>query len=123
MQGLVYQIQSACDYTKAGAGWLSGETPPKHDDDEQSIDELRARIRSTIAFAEAVTETQYASASERKIGLPWAPGKALMGEDYLLQIIMPNVYFHLAMTYAILRHNGVDIGKMDFLGDIRWITP
>ena len=122
MQGLIYQVQSACDYVKAGAGWLSGETPPKHDDNEQSIDELRVRIRKTIAFAAGVTEAQYAGAIERKIGLPWAPGRSLVGEDYLLQIIMPNVYFHLAMTYAILRHNGVDIGKMDFLGDIRWIT-
>lgn len=53
--------------------------------------------------------------------MPWAPGKALEGEDYLLQIIIPNVYFHLAMIYAILRHNGVEIGKMDFLGNIRWM--
>lgn len=121
MQGLVYQVQSACDYVKAGAGWLSGEAPPKHADNEQGIEELRSRIRKTLAFAEAVAEEQFVGASERKIGLPWAPGKALEGEDYLLQIIIPNVYFHLAMIYAILRHNGVEIGKMDFLGNIRWM--
>ena len=123
MQGLLYQVQSACDYVKAGAGWLSGHAPPKHDDDEQNIEELRLRLRNTIAFAEAVTEEQFAGASARKIALPWAPGKALVGEDYLLQIILPNVYFHLTIAYAILRHNGVDIGKMDFLGSIRWTTP
>jgi len=122
MQGLVYQVQSACDYVKAGAGWLSGEAPPKHADNEQSLEELRSRIRKTLAFAGAVTEAQFVGASERKIGLPWAPGKALGGEDYLLQIILPNVYFHLGMIYAILRHNGVEIGKMDFLGNIRWTT-
>ena len=121
MQGLVYQVQSACDYVKAGAGWLSGKAPPNHADDEKTLEEVRARIRMTIAFAEAVPKEQFAGAGERKISLPWAPGKVLSGEDYLLQIIMPNVYFHLAMIYAILRHNGVDIGKMEFLGDLRWI--
>jgi hypothetical protein len=66
MQHLIYQIQSACDYVKAAAAWLSGQTPPKHEDNEQTIDELRARIRKTVAFAESVKEAQYAGASERK---------------------------------------------------------
>ena len=123
MHGLLYQVQSACDYVKAGAGWLSGEAPPKHADNEQGIDELRSRLRETIAFAEAITEEQFAGASARNIALPWAPGKVLVGEDYLLQVIVPNVYFHLTMAYAILRHNGVDLGKMDFLGSIRWAMP
>jgi hypothetical protein len=68
-----------------------------------------------------VREAQYAGASDRKIGLSWAPGKHLGGKDYLLQMTIPNVYFHVAIAYAILRHNGVDIGKMDFLGPINWI--
>src|ERR1700716_4488918 len=117
----IYQIQSACDYIKAGAAWLSGQTPPKHEDNEQTIDELRARIRKTVAFVESVTEAQYAGAVERKVSPSWAPGKVLGGEDYLLQMTIPNAYFHVAMAYAILRHNGVDIGKMDFLGPINWI--
>ena len=121
MKPLIYQVQSACDYVKAAAAWLSGQTPPKHEDNEQSIDEVRARIRKTVAFAESVTEAQYAGAAERKVGLSWAPGKVIGGEDYLLQITIPNVYFHIVMAYAILRHNGVDIGKMDFLGPIHWI--
>jgi uncharacterized protein len=82
---------------------------------------VRARIRKTIAFAESVTEAQYAGAAERKVSLSWAPGKVLGGEDYLLQMAIPNVYFHIVMAYATLRHNGVDIGKMDFLGPIHWI--
>jgi len=82
---------------------------------------VRARIRKTVAFAESVTEAQYAGAAERKVSLSWAPGKVLGGEDYLLQMTIPNVYFHIVMAYAILRHNGVDIGKMDFLGPIHWI--
>jgi hypothetical protein len=121
MKDFIYQVQSACDYVKAGAAWLSGQTPPKHEDNEQTIDELRTRIRKTVAFAESVKEAQYAGASERKVKLSWAPGKIIGGEDYLLQMTIPNTFFHIAMAYAILRHNGVDVGKMDFLGPINLI--
>src|ERR1700735_1300172 len=121
MKPFIYQVQSACDYVKAAAAWLSGQTPPKHEDNEQTIDEVRARIRKTVAFAESVTEAQYAGAAERKGSLSWAPGKVLGGEDYLLQMTIPNVYFHIVMAFAILRHNGVDVGKMDCLGLIHWI--
>ena len=116
MKNFIYQVQSACDYVKAAAAWLSGQTPPKHEDNERTIDELRARIRKTVAFAESVREAQYAGASERKVKLSWAPGKVIGGEHYLLQMTIPNTFFHIAMAYAILRHNGVDVGKMDFLG-------
>src|SRR3981081_3638965 len=121
MKDFIYQVQSACDYVKAGAAWLSGQTPPKHEDNEQTIDELRARIRKTVAFAESVKEAQYAGASERKVKLSWAPGKVIGGEDYLLQMAIPNIFFHIAMAYAILRHNGVNVGKMDFLGPINLV--
>src|ERR1700689_4807350 len=121
MKPFIYQVQSACDYVKAAAAWLSGQTPPKHEDNEQTIDEVRARIRKTVAFAESVTEAQYAGASERKIKLSWAPGKVIGGEDYVLQMTIPNTFFHIAMAYAILRHNGVDVSKMDFLGPINLV--
>src|SRR6202045_4780786 len=122
MKPFIYQVQSACDYVKAGAAWLSGQTPPKHEDNEHTIDEVRARIRKTVDFAESVKEVQYAGASERKVSMSWAPaGKVLGGEDYLLQMTIPNTFFHVAMAYAVLRHNGVNIGKMDFLGPINWI--
>lgn len=121
MQPFIYQVQSACDYVKAGAAWLSGQTPPKHEDNERTIDEVRARIRKTVAFAESVKEAQYAGAGERKVKLSWAPAKVIGGEDYLLQMTIPNTFFHIAMAYAILRHNGVDIGKMDFLGPINLV--
>jgi hypothetical protein len=121
MKPFIYQVQSACDYVKAAAAWLSGQTPPRHEDNEQTIDEVRARIRKTVAFAESVKPAQYAGASERRVSLSWAPGKVLAGPDYLVQMTVPNTYFHLAMAYAILRHSGVDIGKMDFLGPINWI--
>jgi uncharacterized protein len=121
MKPFIYQVQSACDYVKAAVAWLSGQTPPKHDDNERTIDELRSRIWKTVAFAESVQEAQYAGAADRKVSLSFAPpGKVLGGENYLLQMTIPNVYFHIAMAYAILRHNGVDIGKIDFLGPINW---
>ena len=122
MKPFIYQVQSACDYLKAAAAWLSGQKPPKHEDAEQMVDEVRARIRRTVAFVESVTEAQYAGAAEQRVSLSFAPaGKVLVGPNYLLQMTIPNVYFHLAMAYAILRHNGVDVGKMDFLGPINWV--
>jgi hypothetical protein len=112
----IQQVQSACDYVKFAAARLSGQTPPKQEDTEQTIDELRERIRKTIEFAKSVKEAQYDGASERKVGVTWAPPcKVIRGADYLLQLTIPNTYFHVTTAYAILRHNGVDVGKMDFL--------
>ena len=122
MRPFSYQIQSACDYVKGAAAWLSGQTPPKHDDNETTFEELRARIRKSVAFAQSVKEDQYAGAGERKVSLFWAPGKIMSGKDYLLQMVMPNTFFHIAMAYAILRSNGVDVGKMDFLGPINLVA-
>jgi hypothetical protein len=120
MKDFVYQVQSACDYVKGAAAWLSGQTPPRHEDNERTVGEIRDRIRKTVAFVESVKEQQYEGAKERRVGFTWAPGKDMAGDDYLLQMIIPNVYFHLSMAYAILRHNGVDVGKMDFLGQLRF---
>lgn len=121
MQPFVYQVQSACDYLKGAAAWLSGQTPPKHEDNEQTIHEVRARIRKTIEFCRSVPAEQYQRAAEQHVRLSWAPGKYLEGQDYLLQMTIPNLYFHLTVAYAILRHRGVDVGKMDFLGPIAFI--
>jgi uncharacterized protein len=68
-----------------------------------------------------VKEEQYAAANERKINVSWVPGKVIGGEDYLLQVTVPNTFFHIATAYAILRHNGVDVGKMDFLGPLKFV--
>ncbi|NIJ34109.1 DUF1993 domain-containing protein [Sphingomonas oligoaromativorans] len=121
MKPLIYQVQSACDYVKGGAAWLSGQKPPKHEDTEQTIAEVRARIRKTIDYARSVPAVSYVDAESQKISLSWAPGKVLGGRDYLLQMVIPNVYFHIAMTYSILRKDGVDVGKMDFLGAINFV--
>ena len=121
MKNFIYQIQSACDYVKGAAAWLSGQTAPRHEDNEKTIGELRARIRKTVAYVETVKEAQYEEASRRRVSFSWAPGKVMDGKDYLLQMTIPNVFFHIAMAYAILRHNGVDVGKMDFLGPMNFV--
>lgn len=121
MQPFIYQVQSACDYVKGAVAWLSGQEPPKHEDTEQTIDEVRARIRKTLAFVASVNEAQYAGAGARNVSLSWAPGKVIGGEDYVIQVTIPNVYFHVSMAYAILRHNGVEVGKMDFLGPMNFV--
>src|ERR1700727_33567 len=77
MKPLIYQVQSACDYVKAAAAWLSGQAPPKHEDNEQTLEELRARVRKTVDFAKSVRKAQYDSAERRKITLSWAPGTIL----------------------------------------------
>ena len=122
MRPFIYQIQSASDYLKGGAAWLSGQKPPQYMDDERTLEDLRARIRKTVAFVESVKEAQFAQAAEQKVRMSFAPGRSvLIGKDYLLQMVIPNAYFHIVMAYAILRHHGVDIGKMDFLGPINWV--
>jgi hypothetical protein len=115
---LVRQVQSACDSAKAGAARLAGKEPPKHPDTETTVDELRARLRTVIAYLETFKAEDFAGAAERRIDLPFMEGKAILGHDYVVELMMPNFYFHLTHAYAILRHNGVDVGKMDFIGSI-----
>lgn len=118
MKPLIYQVQSASDYVKAGAAWLSGQKPPAYEDNEQTIDELRERIRKTVEFVRGIPEAQFADAPSQKIRLSWEPGKVMTGQDYLTEMTIPNVYFHILMVYSILRQGGVDVGKMDFLGSL-----
>lgn len=112
------QVQAACDAAKFGVARLTGKEPPKHPDTEQTIDELRARIRSVVEYLGTYTEADFAGASERLVALPFREGKALAAGDYLNEMALPNFYFHLVTAYAILRHNGVDIGKTDYIGSL-----
>ena len=116
---LVRQIQAACDNAKFTAARLAGVTPPANPDTETTIAELRARIRSTLGFLETVNAEQLADAAEREITLPFLPGKGIKGAHYLVDMALPNFYFHITTAYAILRHNGVNVGKLDFIGHIR----
>lgn len=115
---LTRQVQSCCDGAKFTAARLAGKEAPKHPDTETTLDELRARIRSTVEFLDTITEADFAGAKERMITLPFMPGKTLTSGDYLNEMALPNFYFHATTAFAILRHNGVDIGKMAFLGSL-----
>lgn len=110
------QIQGACDHAKFIAARLSGETAPAHPDVEKTIPELKARIASVQAFLDTITAESFHGAADRTISLAFAPGMVISGADYLNQMGLPNFYFHITTAYAILRHNGVDLGKRDFIG-------
>jgi hypothetical protein len=117
MYPLLSQIQAACDYAKGGAAHLSGRTPPRHHDGERTIDEARVRILETLAFMRSLTREDFEGAAERSVRLPWK-AEPIRADDYLLQVVFPNVYFHAGVAYSILRKGGVDLGKLDFLGEI-----
>lgn len=115
---LTRQIQAFCDGAKFTAARLTGKEAPKHPDTETTVDELHARIRAVVAYLDTFTEADFADAKARIIELPFMPGKVLSSADYLNEMALPNFYFHVTSAYAILRHNGVDLGKMDFLGSL-----
>ena len=116
---LAKQVQIACDTAKGAAARLAGIEAPKHEDNEASLEDLRARIAKTLAFIETVPADAIAGADERAIEIVY-PSITLrfIGRDYLTKFVLPNLYFHVTMTYAILRANGVAVGKGDYLGDI-----
>lgn len=118
MFNLVKQVQSCCDSAKFAAAYLSGQTPPKHEDNEVTFADLRARIQKVIAYLDEFRATDFAGYETVKVSPSWAKGKWLPGAEYLEQLAIPNFYFHVMTTYAILRHAGVDVGKMDYLGAI-----
>jgi len=114
---LCRQVQIACDGVKGGAGLLAGIESPSHADDETSFAELQARIAKTLAFLQGISAAQIDGSEERTVTLS-RRGKDthFKGQAFLLDHVMPNFYFHVTTAYAILRHNGVAIGKRDFLG-------
>lgn len=114
---LIRQVQIASDQIKGAVARLAGIDPPRYEDDEQSFADLKARIAKTLAFIQSVPESRFAGAEDRDIVLKLRTRTLeFKGLDYLLGFSTPNVYFHYSMTYALLRHNGLAIGKVDFLG-------
>lgn len=113
---LVKQVQSACDTAKFAAARLSGKEAPKHPDTEQTFEELHQRIASVTSYLGTFTAKDFEGAEARAITLPFLEGKTMKGGDYLVEMVAPNFYFHLVTAYAILRHNGVSLGKMDYIG-------
>ena len=112
------QIQIASDTSKNCVARLAGVEPPKWADDEATLDELRGRIRKSIEYAQSLPAAKIDGSDAREIVVPMGPGRTMTftGETFLRGFSLPNFFFHATMTYALLRHAGVELGKMDYLG-------
>jgi hypothetical protein len=119
---LVRQVQILCDTAKMGAALLTGQEPPKQDDNEKTFPELRARVDSVIQYLSKFSPKDYEGAAERRINRPRWESKWLNGAEFAQHHVIPNFYFHMTTMYAILRHNGVDVGKGDYLGKMPFRT-
>lgn len=115
---LVRQVQAACDTFKLISQRLTDKTAPKHADDEATIGELRERLKSTLAYFDGLSEADFEGSEDKLLPVPFAKEMGARGGDFLRQFSLPNFYFHLTHVYAILRHNGVPIGKHAFIGDM-----
>ena len=111
------QVQIACDMVKNGVARLSGTEAPRFEDTEQTMDELKLRVSRTLDFVQSVSAAKLEGSEDRDIKIPLRDRTLEMkGLQYLRGFVLPNFYFHVTMTYALLRHNGVELGKMDFTG-------
>lgn len=117
MYPLIRQVQIATDMSKGAGARLADIAVPKYDDNETTFDELEQRLNKTIAFLSSIEAEKLEGAETRHIELMVRDSKReFVGLDYLLRWVQPNVYFHITTTYSLLRHNGVELGKRDFLG-------
>ena len=114
---LTVQVQISCGYAERGGARLTGIEPPKRDDKMESLEDLKKRIADAIAFVKTIDAKKMEGMESKDITFPVGPQQmTLNGADYLLHFSMPNFYFHLTTAYAILRHNGVPLGKADYMG-------
>lgn len=114
------QVQIACDTAKFLVARLSGVQAPSFDDKEASLADLRARVQATLAFIRSVPADRIDGTEAKQVTLPRRTGDVVMtGQAYLTQFALPNFFFHVTTAYALLRHNGVEIGKLDYLGATR----
>jgi hypothetical protein len=113
------QIRIATDMAKAAAANLGGKEAPKYDDNEKTIEELRARVHKCISFLESFSASDFEKVSAKTIvKVPFPQGKALNAEEYLFGRQIPNFFFHVTTAYNLLRRGGVDVGKGDFIGSL-----
>jgi hypothetical protein len=117
------QVQSACDTAKLAASRLSGKDAPTHADSEQTLDELHTRVRAVIAYLDGFKARDFEGGANRVVTQPRWQGKVMSGADYFLEHAVPNFFFHITHAFAILRHNGVEVGKRDYLGPLTLRTP
>ncbi len=102
---------------------MTGKEAPSQADTEQTLDELRARVKTVIAYLDGFSAKDFEGTDTRTVTQPRWEGKTMTGKDYFFEHVQPNFYFHLAHTYAILRHNGVPVGKKDYLGALTQSLP
>jgi hypothetical protein len=113
------QVRIAGDFAKGAVARLTGNEPPKYEDNEATFDDLKARIANTIAYVESFKPEQFADAATRTVTMKMrGEDKSFDGTTYLANIVLPNFYFHITTAYDILRHNGVELGKRDFIGPV-----
>jgi uncharacterized protein len=118
MLPLTRQVQIACDFAAKSCARLTGSEVPSTPDTEKSFEELRQRLAKTIDYVKSFKPAQFDGADTREVTFPAGPNNmmTLKGQQFLSNFAFPNFYFHAATTHGILRHNGVEIGKRDFLG-------
>lgn len=116
----VRQIQIATDNAKGCVARLTDVKTPVFEDNEKTMDELMARIDKTVAFLNTIKPEDFKGYESKKASFPWYPGMYLEGKDYLVQHLLPNFYFHVTTAYSILRNNGMELGKGDYLGEQNW---
>ena len=121
--GFARQVQAACDTAKVAAARLAGKDAPTHADTEQTIEDLRARVATVIAYLGQFSARDFDGAAARVVTQPRWEGKVMTGADYFREHAVPNFFFHLTHAYAILRHNGVNLGKRDYLGSLSLRAP
>jgi hypothetical protein len=117
------QVQTTCDTAKLAAARLAGKEAPSHPDTEKTLDDLHARIRTVVSYLDGFSAKDFEGAATRVITQPRWEGKVMSGADYFREHAVPNFFFHLTHAFAILRHNGVDIGKRDYLGALSLRAP
>lgn len=118
---LTRQVQIACDTAKYYASRLTGKEAPKNEDNEKTIAALQQRIRTTVQYLGTFKKEDFKDWGARKTTNPRREGKYLPGTVFAMEHAIPNFYFHVTTAYAILRSAGVEIGKKDYLGEIRWL--
>jgi hypothetical protein len=119
---LLRQLQAACEQARLTTAKLAGKEPPAQLDAERTILDLRARLRGVIEYLATFRREDFEGAEDRPCSHSWMQGKVMRGGDYLHHMALPNLHFHLTTAYAILRHNGVPLGKMDYLGELPYIA-
>ena len=112
------QVQIACDNAKGGAARLAEIEISVYEDNEKTVPELKARIEKTMAFLKTIEPKQIIGKEGIKISLPYFPTKYITGFEYATEYLLPNFYFHIVTAYSILRKNGVDIGKKDYINGL-----